>query len=67
MTLTEQLQTRIQDVADLGGKFGREDDFASRYSTLLAELTEAMQLMRNLAILQGGWLQAQAQQRGRTN
>lgn len=67
MTLTEQLYHRIQDVGDVAGKPGREDDFVSRYSTLLGELTEAMQVMKSLAMAQGEYLQAQAGQQARMN
>ncbi len=67
MTLTEQLQQRIQDVADVAGKPGREDDCTSRYSELPSELTAAMQLMKTLALAQGGWLQWQAGKQVRMN
>ena len=67
MNLTEQLTYRIQDVADVAGKPGREGDFTSRYSALLSELTAAMTLMKELAIIQGGWLQGEAGKSARLN
>lgn len=67
MTLQEELSRRIQEIGDVAGQPGREEEFTARYAALLGELIQAMNLMRELAILQGGWLQGQAGQQGRTN
>ena len=61
------LQSRLQQVADLAGKPDRIEEFTERYSELLGEITGALKLMRGLAQMQGGWLQAQASALARMN
>jgi hypothetical protein len=36
------LKDRVQQVADLAGKPGREEEFTTRYAELLAELQAAL-------------------------
>jgi hypothetical protein len=65
--MDQNLVDRVQAVADLAGKPGREDDFAGAYRDLLGELTQAMKLMKGLAVLQIGWIRGQMGERGRNN
>lgn len=60
MTLAEQLTHRIQDVADVAGKPGQEEEFTRAYQDLLAELTSAIRMMKQLAVAQAVWLRRQA-------
>ncbi len=62
-----QLTARLQVLRDLLATRGREAHFTDEYSQLLGELTAAMTLMRELAMLQGSWLQGQLRERGRFN
>ena len=61
------LVDRVQKVASLAGVPGGEADFGAAYAELLAQLQEALKLMRELALLQVAFLRGQAARRAGLN
>jgi hypothetical protein len=62
-----ELADRLTDLSRLGGKDEHVDGFTREYARLLAELTAAMETMKELAVAQGRWLQGEAGKQARVN
>ena len=63
----DELRDRLTALAQLGGKRNQVEEFGRRYGELLAELQEAIGVLRRLGTLQGAWLLQQRDQAARVN
>lgn len=61
------LRERVQAVADLAGRPGREQAFEAESLALLDELKAAIQQLRELTLAQMTWLRQQAGEQGGRN